>query len=307
MGAPRPREIVNGSMGGMASIDHSNLPTYVELIRPTLEAVAQLGGSARAKEITPVVIELIAATEEQLAIEYENRPKSVLIDRIDWARSYAKQAGLLDSPQRGLFLITNLAREVLDLAAEPGDEQIKELDKAVRSARHHKGPGDEAAEPEGDDEDTSWQDDLISRLHSLSNEGFEEFVMYLLRAYGLSLTRTGGGGDGGIDGIGLAPLSEVLSSRVAVQVKRYHPDNAVGREAVALLQRDASAAGAERAVFVTLSRFTEGAQSAAITATPTVDLIDGSRLCELVREKSIGLRIVPQIIPSWFDRFDNVK
>ncbi len=289
-------------------MDRSNLPTYVELIRPTLEAVAQLGGSARAKEITPVVIELIAATEEQLAIEYENRPKSVLIDRIDWARSYAKQAGLLDSPQRGLFLITNIAREVLDLATEPGDERIRELDKAVRSARHDKGPGDEAVEPEGDDEeDTSWQYDLISRLHSLSNEGFEEFVMYLLRAYGLSLTRTGGGGDGGIDGIGLAPLSEVLSSRVAVQVKRYHPDNAVGREAVALLQRDASAAGAERAVFVTLSRFTEGAQTAAITATPTVDLIDGSRLCELVREKSIGLRIVPQVVTSWFDRFDQMR
>lgn len=293
----------------MAQPDRSTLPTYVDLIRPTLLAVASLGGSAQAREISPVVLDLIDATDEQVAIEYENRPKSVLIDRIDWARSYAKQAGLLESPQRGLFLLTNLAREVLDLDASEAEESIRDLDRAVRSARPTRGGTEPQSEPEVNEgeEDTAWQDDLIQRLHSLTNDGFEEFAMYLLRAYGLSLTRTGGSGDGGIDGIGLAPLSEVLSSRVAVQVKRYHPDNAVGREAVALLQRDASAAGAERAVFVTLSRFTEGAQSAAVTATPTVDLIDGARLCELVRNKQIGLRIVPQVDASWFDRFDQVR
>ena len=299
--------MASGIIALMPPMDRSSLPTYVELIRPTLLAVAELGGSAQAREITPVIIELTGASDEQISLEYDNRPKSVLIDRIDWARSYAKQAGLLDSPQRGLFLLSNLGREVLDLDSEEAEERIRELDRLVRASRPSRGDDGNEVEPMIDEEeDTSWQDALIERLHSLSNEGFEEFTMYLLRAYGLSLTRTGGSGDGGIDGIGLAPLSEVLSSRVAVQVKRYHRDNAVGRESVALLQRDASAAGAERAVFVTLSRFTEGAQNAAITATPTVDLVDGVRLCELVREKSIGLRIVPQVIPEWFDRFDQV-
>lgn len=41
--------------------------------------------------------------------------------------------------------------------------------------------------------------------------------------FGMELTRVGGSGDEGIDGIGLAPLSPVLSSRVAVQAKRYEP------------------------------------------------------------------------------------
>lgn len=62
---------------------------------------------------------------------------------------------------------------------------------------------------------------LLSRLHRLSPTGFEEFVLFLLRQYGLELRRVGGSGDEGIDGIGIAPLSPVLSSRVAVQVKRY--------------------------------------------------------------------------------------
>ena len=79
-------------------------------------------------------------------------------------------------------------------------------------------------------------------------------MIYLLRTYGLQLTRVGGSGDEGIDGIGLAPISPVLSSRVAVQAKKYDRDVAVSRDAVALFQRDAAAAGAERAVFVTLGR-----------------------------------------------------
>jgi restriction system protein len=129
--------------------------------------------------------------------------------------------------------------------------------------------------------------------------------MYLLRTYGLELSRVGGSGDQGIDGIGTAPISPVLSSRVAVQAKRYDPTSTVGRDVVALFQRDAAAAGAERAVLVTLGRFTEAARQASTATTPTVDLIDGQKLCELVRDKEVGLRIVPQVQESWFDRFDS--
>jgi restriction system protein len=97
--------------------------------------------------------------------------------------------------------------------------------------------------------------------------------MYVLRFFGLELTRVGGTGDQGIDGIGIAPISLVLSSRVAVQAKRYDPTSrSIGREVVALFQHDAAAASAERAVFVNLGRFSEGARQAAITNTPTVDL-----------------------------------
>jgi hypothetical protein len=59
-----------------------DLPTYRELIYPTLHAVASLGGSARGAEITDALIELLKATPEQLAITYDGRPKSVLIDRL---------------------------------------------------------------------------------------------------------------------------------------------------------------------------------------------------------------------------------
>jgi restriction system protein len=103
----------------------------------------------------------------------------------------------------------------------------------------------------------------------------------------------GGVGDEGIDGIDLTPISAVLSSRVAVQAKRYDPTATIGRDVVALFQRDA-AAGAERAVLVTLARFSPAARKAAMVTTPTVDLIDGDKLCELMRDQEVGLRIVPR-------------
>ena len=287
-----------------------DLPTYRELIYPTLRAVASLGGSAQGAEITDALIELLKATPEQLAVTYDGRPKSVLIDRMDWARSYAKLGGALDSPRRGLFILSNFGKHVLSLPEEEGRAQVAQLDRDIRAARRRRGSdegetdlGVGAADVEAG-EDGAWREALLARLHRLSPAGFEEFTLYLLRTFGIELTRVGGVGDEGIDGIGLAPISAVLSSRVAVQAKRYDPTATVSREIVALFQRDAAAAGAERAVLVTLARFSPAARKAATVTTPTVDLIDGDKLCDLVRDQQIGLRIVTQVDENWFDRFD---
>lgn len=97
----------------------------------------------------------------------------------------------------------------------------------------------------------------------------------------------------------------MLSSRVAVQVKRYDPHGRpVGREVVALFQRDAQTKGAERAILVTLGKFSEAARKAAIVTSPTVDLIDGERLCDLVLEQELGVKLAPTVNEAWFDRFD---
>lgn len=287
--------------------------------------MASLGGSARGSEITDALTELLEVTPEQLAVTYNGRPKSVLIDRMDWARSYAKLAGALDSPQRGLFILSNLGKHILSLPEGEGRAQVAQLDRDVRAARRRQGAAaysgevveqDEGEQEEGEPgigasagdveagEDGAWREALLARLHRLSPAGFEEFTLYLLRTFGIELTRVGGVGDEGIDGIGLAPISAVLSSRVAVQAKRYDPTATVGREIVALFQRDAAAAGAERAVLVTLARFSPAARKAATVTTPTVDLIDGDKLCGLVRDQQIGLRIVTQVDEGWFDRFD---
>jgi restriction system protein len=299
-------------------LSRSDLPTYDQLIYPTIRAVDTLGGSARAREITAQVFADIGAADEQIAVTYGDRPKSVLADRAQWARSYATMGGALERPERGLFVLTALGKEILALPQDEGLERVRSLDREVRNRARVKRPpsrrtskdaeAEEAAEAieavEGlDAAETDWQETLLRRLHRLSPDAFEEFVVYLLKTFGMELARVGGTGDEGIDGIGLAPISPVLSSRVAVQAKRYEPGTSLGREVVALFQRDAAAAGAERAVLVTLGRFSPAARKAAIVATPTVNLIDGERLCDLVLEQRIGVKSVPVVVEEWFDRF----
>ncbi len=307
-----------------------DLPAYSDLILPTVRAVIALGGSATAREVTSQVTEDLSPSEEMLAVAHPNRPgPSVLMERIQWARSYAKLIGALESPKRGVFLVTPLGKELTALPPEEGQRRTLELDREYRRNRPKRdkartaqpAPADpddaEAAEAEAEEEETlfraettktepeRWQDALLARLHRLSPDGFEEFALYLLRLYGLQLERVGGSGDEGIDGIGTAPISKVLSSRVAVQVKRYDPNGRpVGRETVALFQRDAQTKGAERAILVTLGRFSEPARRAAIVTSPTVDLIDGDRLADLVKEQRLGVRSVTRVDPTWFDRFD---
>jgi restriction system protein len=297
-----------------------DLPSYSDLILPAVSAVNTLGGSAKAREITGQVLSDLGATDEMLAVMQPARPDaSVLLERIAWARSYAKLIGALESPARGVFLLTGLGKELLNLDPERAHQRTLELDRIYRRNRgktpsaaqpNVRGAGEEGAddapveEPEEGDGPRGWQDVLLTRLHRLSADAFEEFVLYLLRLYGLQLTRVGGSGDEGVDGIGTAPISPVLSSRVAVQVKRYDPQGRpIGREVVALFQRDAQTKGAERAILVTLGKFSEPARKAATAATPTVDLIDGERLAELILEQEVGVRREPVVNENWFDRF----
>lgn len=282
-----------------------DLPRYTELLLPTLRAVEGLGGSGSSREITSAVLDVLNPTDEALAVTYATRPKAVLLDRLDWARSYCKLGGVLDSPRRGLFLVTPLGKEIAALPDGEANERLFEIDRQVRAKR---GRAEKATvddeQSDVDDEPAELDEQILARLHCLSPTAFEEFCLYLLRQYGLELTRTSAGADEGIDGIGTAPISDVLSATVAVQAKRWDPAKAViGRETVALFQRDAAAAGAERAVLMTLGRFSEPGRKAARQASPTVDLVDGERICELVRDKGIGLGF--SVLDSWFDRFED--
>ena len=309
------------------SFTEMGMPTYLDFSYSVLRAVQKLGGSAKVSEINDYVIDHQPDAERLLEMTYPSRPNlSVLKDRIAWGRSTAKLIGALDRPSHGVYIITDLGEELLSLNEEEAANRIKHLDaeyarqqrlakrKSAKEAAEEALPDENEPSPEVlaetsevDDPSASWKTQLLDRLHQLTPEGFEKFVLYLLRRYGLELTHRGGSGDEGIDGIGTAPLSPVLSSRVAVQVKRYDPNGKpIGRETVALFQRDAQTAGAERAILVTLSRFTEAARKAANSSTPTVDLINGDRLAELIRDDGqSGVSLQPTVQVDWFNRFDS--
>ncbi|AJE33875.1 Mrr restriction system protein [Corynebacterium humireducens NBRC 106098 = DSM 45392] len=311
------------------SFSDRGMPTHQELVLPVLQAVKNLGGTARSREVVDEVISLLPNSDALIEISYPNRPNmSVLRDRTEWGRSTAKLVGGLEQPNRGMYMLTDFGEELLALPESEAITLVKATYKErIRERRmenyqkpgspsepqndvenEHEEPSAEViAETQADKEEYSnWEEQLLNRLHQMSPEAFEKFVLYLLRRYGLKLTHIGGTADEGIDGIGTAPLSPVLSSRVAVQIKRYAPNGKpITREVVALFQRDAQTKGAERAILVTLSRFTEPARKAATLTTPTVDLIDGERLAQLIKDDGeSGVRLEPTVNEKWFDQFE---
>src|SRR5699024_3348580 len=260
------------------SFTERGMPTHQQLVLPVLHSLSELGGSAKSREILDHVTESYPDSERLMEMMYPKNPdQHVFLHRAAFGRSLAKRIGALEQPSRGMYLLTSLGKQLLASPEEQALKQVYELQREYNRRQRRENSATNTTDPLADTEDieaadtqvqqnaevdeddpgTTWKAHLLKRLHQLSPEGFEKFVVYLLRRYGLELTRIGGSGDEGIDGIGTAPLSPVLSSRVAIQVKRYEPNGKpIGRETVALFQRDAQTKGAERAILVTLSRFT---------------------------------------------------
>ena len=278
---------------------------------PVLRAAVRLGGSASTRQLYD---------EVRAAIDPEGRWEGVaygsgelkIINRISWAMLYCKRSGLLDSPRRALYLITDEGARIAGLsdadAKGPVDEAWRIAQRTFTPKKGSAGSGHDSDEPddgapvEGED----WQRPLLAELYAMSPVAFERYVLHLLRVHDMELRHVGGVGDGGLDGIGTAPVGDLLSVTVAVQAKRYDPSKSVGRDVVALFQRDAQARGAERAVLVTLGTFTTGAKEASQEAIPTVELIDGSRLCDLIAAKGeqAGVQVAYRAIPGFLERFE---
>ncbi len=313
----------------MQTLTKADIPSSSRLKLPVLKAIQELGGSAQHHQIPRAVARYLSLPEEIIEITHENPPNnSVLSVRVGFARSGCKLIGLLESPHSGLSLLTESGYEILAMSDDEADKAIKKLWRDYKKdyARTRKEKEQDSSEPtteevstdEEDDlsllddteESNKWERELLSRLHELSPLAFEKFILYMLRTLGLELEHVGGPGDQGIDGIGLAPISSVISEKVAVQVKRYDPSKSIGRDVVALFQHDAMNQGAQRAILVTLGRFTQEARKASQTTIPTVNLIDGEKLCQIVYEQAqkgekIGLRLMPQVDNKFFTRFES--
>jgi restriction system protein len=119
-------------------------------------------------------------------------------------------------------------------------------------------------------------------------DGFERLTQRLLREAGfISATVTGRTGDGGIDGLGVYRMS-LVSFPVFFQCKRYK--GSVGSAAVRDF-RGAMAGRGDKGLLITTGTFTSEAKAEATRdGAPPVDLIDGDRLCDLLKEYDLGVK-----------------
>lgn len=273
-----------------------DVPPYHELLWPALQAVAELGGSASISEIVETVIKREGFSDAQQAVLHNDGPETEIGYRLAWARTYLKGMGLLTNSSRGVWALTDNGTALLTDPSATDDqrsERILELRARyltnLRTARKTRLPQDDG---EPDDEqlpaERSWKEQLLEQLMSMAPDAFERLAKRLLREADFdSVNVTGKSGDGGIDGLGVYRLG-LVSFPVFFQCKRYR--GSVSPSAVRDF-RGAMAGRGDKGLLITTGTFTADAKKEATRdGAPPVDLIDGDRLCELLKRYDLGVR-----------------
>jgi restriction system protein len=274
----------------------ANVPQYNEMLWAVVQAVAELGGSASIGEIVETVIKREAFSDAQQAVLHNNGPETEIGYRLAWARTYLKGMGLLTNSARGVWALTDEGTALLTGPSATDDqhrEKVRELWAAhlieLRKARRARSPQDpdreEAEEPAGE---LGWKEQLLAELMAMRPDAFERLARRLLREADFdSVNVTGQSGDGGIDGLGVYRLG-LVSFPVFFQCKRYR--GSVGPGAVRDF-RGAMAGRGDKGLLITTGSFTADAKKEATRdGAPPIDLIDGDRLCGLLKQYELGVR-----------------
>jgi restriction system protein len=276
----------------------ANVPQYNEMLWPVLQAVAELGGSASIGEIVETVIKREGFSDAQQAVLHNNGPETEIGYGLAWARTYLKGMGLLTNSTRGVWALTD---EGTALLTDPSSadvqrrERVRELWAAhlveLRKARKARASQDP---DEADAEELSWKEQLLGQHMSMRPDAFERLARRLLREADFdSVNVTGQSGDGGIDGLGVYRLG-LVSFPVFFQCKRYR--GSVGPSAVRDF-RGAMAGRGDKGLLITTGSFTADAKKEATRdGAPPIDLIDGDRLCGLLKQYELGVRTMTRTV-----------
>ena len=116
-----------------------DVPKFDVLMRPTLEGLKALGGSASNQELHDWVADHLQLSDEVRSVPHGDRSMTALQYRLHWARSYLKRVGAVDNSERGVWTITEVGRLMSD--AEIG--AVRRRVRMENLARRR------AAQPEG--------------------------------------------------------------------------------------------------------------------------------------------------------------
>lgn len=267
-----------------------SIPQYHELMWPVLDVLKGLGGSATVREIYERVVEAEQFSEEQQAVPTKDGRMTEIEYRLHWARTHLKAIGAIENSERGVWAITEKGRaitpEEMQAETRAWRAEIRARRSVVKSAEDSVEDADAAGE-------LSWKAQLIVHLLELPPHGFERLAQRVLREAGfLNVVVTGKSGDGGIDGVGVYRLS-LVSFPVYFQCKRYKGTVTAG--AVRDF-RGAMVGRGEKGLLITTGSFTRDAQSeASRDGAPPVELIDGDRLCDLLKDYKLGVAVKRRI------------
>lgn len=279
--------------------------TYDQLMFPLMKALVNLGGSGSIDEIYEAVVELEDFDEETLAVLHnpEKSSQTEIGYRLAWARTYLKKAGYLENSSRGVWALTDKAKQAPEIDSREIVNYVRSLDR--KTSQDSTDPADPATSvDESPEEVLAWRERLHHVLvEEMSPDAFERLTQRVLRESGfVHVEVTGRTGDGGIDGKGIARINGLMSFHIAFQCKKYK--GSVGAPEIRDF-RGATVGRADRGMFITTGSFTKAAiEEANRDGAAPIDLVDGDQLADKLKELALGVKteLVEKVTvePDWF-------
>lgn len=272
------------------------------------------------------------ADEFKLTLDEKNElvPSGIqprFFNHVNWAKTYLKQAGLLEYPKRGYFNVTEEGRKVL--ASPPSLISIKFLQnyESFREFQNRKGGRSSPDQSQNQDISSSTPEEQLQSAHDTINNAlaselldqvmkaspkfFEHLILQLLQAMGYggsigSFQHTGGSGDNGVDGV--ISQDQLGIDQIYVQAKRF-TDRKVSSSEIQQFLGALENRNALKGIFLTTSDFSEQAKENAQGTSKRIILLNGIEIASLMVEFGVGCQekksiSIKKIDKDFFDEND---
>ena len=286
------------------------IPDYQSLMLPLLRLVSDRREYKYRDLIEKLAIEF-QLTDDERKEPLASGNQAIFDNRVGWAKTYLKKAGLIDSPKRATFVITELGLQTLKENPDRIDAKYLRKFPAFLEFVHIGRNEIESEEPISQEPieqtpeenlDRAYQrirkslaSELLNKVIDLSPAFFERLVIELLvkMGYGGSIKEAGKAigksGDEGIDGT--IKEDKLGLDIIYVQAKRWKPGNVVGRPEIHKFVGALAGQGAKKGIFITTSSFTKEALDYIPKNETKIVLIDGERLAQHMIDYNIGCSV----------------
>jgi restriction system protein len=284
------------------------IPDYQSLMLPLLRLVADKQ-EHRYRDIIEELATEFKITEEERKELLASGNQAIFDNRVGWAKTYLKKAGLLDSPKRATFVISELGIQTLKKNPDRIDakylKQFPSFLEFQQASRKDNEIGEDVEIQEPSEHtpeenlDKAYQrirkslaSELLNNVIGLSPTFFERLVVELLvkMGYGGSIKDAGKAigksGDEGIDGT--IKEDKLGLDIIYIQAKRWKSGSVVGRPELHKFIGALAGQGAKKGIFITTSNFTKEALEYAPKNDTKIVLIDGEQLAQLMIDYNIG-------------------
>ena len=286
------------------------VPKFFEFFEGVLRAI-QDGELHTAKEVREIIAKEMNISDADRLEMLPSGKQTTFDNRVAWARTYLDKAGLIETPTRGKYQITEAGKTALT-SGEKID--LKYLERSDRFKEFHKATTPNSTETT--DEDNTESDEspmetldaafqqvnaalasqLMDEVMKLSPTEFERLVVKLLlkMGYGSGIEEAGmvtqPSNDGGIDGI--IKEDQLGFSHIYIQAKQWAVDQTVGKPEIQKFVGALQGQQAQKGLFITTAKFSSGAlQFADNLLGAKVVLVDGTVLTKLMIKHNVGVSV----------------